>query len=85
LTCNSTVNFIYKNYPSALQHLGNFYFVIIWIFEYKAMIGRDVEGAVPYDLRTDGYLSNNRREGKPLPYGIPPTYCIERGSASLGI
>jgi len=47
---------------------------------------RDVEGAVPYDLQTDGYFSNNRREGKPLPYGIKIPFVADKRYiiASLG-
>jgi len=43
-------------------------------------------GAVPYDLQTDGYFSNNRREGKPLPYGIKIPFVTDKRYiiASLG-
>ena len=36
------------------------------------------KSAVPYDLQTDGYLSNNRREGKPLPYGIKIPFVADK-------
>ena len=43
-----------------------------------AITERDVEGAVPYGKRVDGYLSNNRREGKPLPYGMKIPFVADK-------
>jgi len=48
----------------------------------------DEKSAVPYDLRIDGYLSNNRRDVEgAVPYGIqrPLLYASSNFVASLGL
>ena len=43
-----------------------------------AITERDVEGAVPYDLRTDGDLVIDRREARPLTYGIKIPFVADK-------